>query len=89
MPTIEELAAEVASLRRRVEANEAVLDIHSLKARYGELVDRRFVAGRMVDTTTLRRLADEAAELFTEDGDLGRGTRVWAASPGGGPSPSG
>jgi hypothetical protein len=67
MPTIDELAAEVASLRERVEASEAVLAIHSLKARYGALVDRRFVGGRVVDAATLQRLAGEAAELFTED----------------------
>ena len=42
MPTIEELAEEVASLRRRVEASEAVLEIQSLKARYGELVDAMY-----------------------------------------------
>ena len=75
MPTIEELSAEVASLRRRVEATEAVLEIHSLKARYGELVDRRFAAGRVVDPDALRHLADEAAELFTEDA-------TWDGGPG-------
>ena len=75
MPTIEELAAEVASLRRRVEASEAVLDIHSLKARYGELVDRRFVRGRQVERSALERTAAEAAGLFTEDG-------TWDGGPG-------
>lgn len=67
MSTIEELAAEVADLRRRVEVAEAVLEIQSLKARYAEAVDRRFVRGRVVDDPTLRRLAAEAAALFTED----------------------
>ncbi len=75
MPTIEELAAEVASLTRRVEASEAVLEIHSLKARYGELVDRRFARGRQVDRSTLERTAAEAAGLFTEDG-------TWDGGPG-------
>jgi hypothetical protein len=75
MPTIDELAAEVAALRGRVEASEAVLALHSLKARYGELVDRRFVAGRVVDGATLLRLAEEAAELFTEDA-------TWDGGPG-------
>jgi hypothetical protein len=75
MPTIEELAEEVASLRRRVEASEAVLEIQSLKARYGELVDRRFEAGRVVDRPGLERLAHEAAALFTEDG-------TWDGGPG-------
>jgi hypothetical protein len=75
MPTIEELAAEVASLRRRVEATESELEIHSLKARYGELVDRRFVGGRVVDPDRLQRVAGEAAALFTEDG-------TWSGGPG-------
>ena len=42
MSTIEELAAEVASLRRRITSAEGVLEIQSLKARYGELVDQRY-----------------------------------------------
>jgi hypothetical protein len=75
MPTVEELAAAVADLRRRVEASESVLDLQSLKARYGELVDQRFSAGRVVDDDTLARVADEAAALFTADG-------TWDGGPG-------
>jgi hypothetical protein len=75
MPTIEELAAEVAALRRRVEATESELELHWLKAHYGELVDRRFVAGRVVDPDTLRHVAEEVAALFTEDG-------TWDGGPG-------
>ena len=75
MPTVEELAAEVAALRSRVEVTEATLEIQSLKSRYGELVDRRFVAGHVVDQPTLERLAGQAAELFTEDA-------TWDGGPG-------
>jgi len=75
MPTIEDLAAEVLSLRHRVEATEGVLHIQELKARYGELVDQRFARGEIVDDTTLRRVTDEAASLFTVDG-------VWDGGPG-------
>ncbi len=75
MTTIEELANEVAALRRRVEAAESVLAVQSLKARYAELVDGRFVGGRVVDPVTLDRVAREAADLFTEDG-------TWDGGPG-------
>lgn len=75
MTTIEELAKEMESLRRRVEAAESVLAVQSLKARYGELVDSRFVGGRVVDPGTLARLAGEAAGLFTEDA-------TWDGGPG-------
>jgi SnoaL-like domain len=75
MPTIEELADEVAGLRRRVEAAEAVLEIHELKARYGELVDQRFSAGQVVDEAALGQVAAEAAGLFTVDG-------IWDGGPG-------
>jgi len=75
MPTIEDLAVELVELRRRVEAAEAVLEIQALKARYGELVDRRFHTGQMADDATVRRVATEAAALFTEDG-------TWNGGPG-------
>jgi hypothetical protein len=75
MPTIEELAAEVSALRRRVEASEPVLEIQALKARYGDLVDQRFSAGEVVDDLTLDRLAGEVAALFTVDG-------TWDGGPG-------
>ncbi|HUO47403.1 MAG TPA: hypothetical protein VMU09_01090, partial [Acidimicrobiales bacterium] len=61
------LAAAVGDLRRRVEASESVLAIMELKARYGDLVDARFRLGTPIDATGLRRLAEEIAELFTED----------------------
>ena len=75
MSTIEELAEEVAALSRRVAASEAVLDLHSLKARYGELVDRRFSAGTVVDGATMAEVTAAAASLFTTDG-------VWDGGPG-------
>jgi len=75
MPTIEELAAQVAGLHRRVEAAEAVLEIQALKARYGDLVDQRFSRGALVDVDTLRQVTEAAADLFTEDG-------IWDGGPG-------
>jgi hypothetical protein len=75
MPTIQEVADEVAELRRRVDAAESILQLHELKARYGELVDRRFSAGQVVDGDTLRRVSREAADLFTVDG-------TWDGGPG-------
>jgi hypothetical protein len=47
MPTTDELAAEIASLRARVERSEAALAIHALKARYAQLVDERYARGRV------------------------------------------
>jgi hypothetical protein len=73
--TVEELAAEVASLRQRVATSESVLAIQGLKARYGELVDRRFAAGSVVDADTLAAVAASVADLFTADG-------VWDGGPG-------
>jgi hypothetical protein len=72
--TVEELAAEVAALGQRLAASESVLAIQALKARYGELVDRRFSAGSVVDTDTLAAVAGAVAELFTADG-------VWDGGP--------
>lgn len=77
MPSSEEsaaLAAEVARLSHRLDRCEAVLDIQSLKARYGELVDRRFPGGSPADGETLADLAGQIAALFTEDG-------VWDGGP--------
>jgi hypothetical protein len=68
MASVEELQAEVAALRVRVEAAEAVHAIQTLKARYAELVDARFVRGAPADKARLARVADEIAALFTEDG---------------------
>lgn len=74
MATVEELATELAALRLRLEATEGVLAIHALKARYADLVDRRFCEGAPVDVATMDALATAAAELFTEDG-------VWDGGP--------
>ena len=75
MSTIEELADEVAGLRRRVEMAEAILQLQDLKSRYGELVDQRFSAGHVVESDTLRFVSRQAAELFTVDG-------IWDGGPG-------
>ena len=75
MPTIDELAAEVADLGRRVHVAESVLQLQSLKARYGELVDQRYPSGRVADEVTLARLAGQVADLFTDDA-------VWDGGPG-------
>jgi hypothetical protein len=73
--SVEEVAAELGALRLRVEACESVLAIQALKARYGELVDQRFSEGSVVDATTLARVADAVAALFTRDGE-------WDGGPG-------
>ena len=75
MTTVEELAAEVADLTRRVETSEAILAIQTLKARYAELVDRRFSAGAVIDAGSLAVVASSAAALFTPDG-------LWDGGPG-------
>ena len=81
MVTIDELAAEVGALRVRLEAAEAVLAIHELKARYADLVDRRFSRGAMLDATTVAGLAHEIAATFTPDG-VWDGGRVLGVSRG-------
>jgi hypothetical protein len=68
MVTIDDLAAEVRALAARVDAAEAVLAIHELKARYADLVDRRFRRGAMVDDATVADLAEQIAGTFTADG---------------------
>jgi hypothetical protein len=75
MPTIDELAEELARLRTRVEKSESILQIHELKSRYAELVDCRFSKGKVVDPDTLTRIAKEIADLFHPDG-------VWDGGPG-------
>ena len=75
MTTVEDLAAEVAALRTRVEGAEGVLAIQALKARYGELVDRRYSAGAVVDAHSLAQVAEAVAALFTSDG-------IWDGGPG-------
>ena len=74
MTSIPDLATELAALRARVERCEAVLAIQELKAAYGELVDRRFSHGAVVDPATLGAVVDEIVQLFTEDA-------VWDGGP--------
>jgi hypothetical protein len=62
-----ELAARVEALERRLRAAEDVQAIERLKARYGELVDRRYAGGRPRPRDELERLAAEIAALFAED----------------------
>lgn len=81
MVTIDELAAEVGALRVRLDAAEAVLAIHELKARYADLVDRRFWRGAMVDADIVAALAEEIAGTFTPEG-VWDGGRVLGVSRG-------
>lgn len=75
MTTIEELAAEVTHLQRRVATSEGILAIQKLKSHYAELVDRRFSAGAVVDADSLATVASRVAALFTPDGE-------WDGGPG-------
>jgi hypothetical protein len=74
MPSLEEMAHELAELRARVASAEAVLAIEALKADYGELVDRRFSGGAVVDPESLSRVVEDLMELFTEDA-------IWDGGP--------
>lgn len=67
-------ASEMATLRRRVEDVESILAIQSLKATYGELVDRRFSRGTVAPAPELDATLDDIASLFTEDA-------VWDGGP--------
>jgi hypothetical protein len=75
-----ELRAELATLRRRVDATESVLAIEGLKARYGDLVDQRFVRGEVVDASRLEVLAAQIAALFTEDAEWDGGRALGVAT---------
>ena len=57
----EDVWAEIRALRHRLDAAEAVLAIHELKARYGDLVDSRFERGRLRGEDELAHIA-EASE---------------------------
>ena len=73
--SLEDIAAQLADVRRRLAVAEAVLAIQALKARYGALVDERFAQGSVIEGGALARLAELVAGLFTEDG-------VWDGGPG-------
>ena len=74
MPTLEELAHEVAALRSRVDHAEAALAIHALKARYAQLVDERYLRGSVAAPEIVAARAEALAALFSEDG-------VWDGGP--------
>ena len=74
MATLEQLSSEVAALRARVEEAEAAQAIQNLKARYAELVDARYVRGRLAPDEKVAAAAEQIAALFTEDG-------VWDGGP--------
>ena len=74
MATLEALAGELFELRARVERAEAVVAIQNLKARYAQLVDERYVRGRVADAELLAARAGAIAALFSEDG-------VWDGGP--------
>ncbi len=75
MTTLEGLATEIAALGARVRRTEDTLAIYELKARYGELVDGRYVKGSVADDEHLDTISNEIAELFTPDA-------VWDGGPG-------
>jgi hypothetical protein len=62
-----DLAATVARLAARLRAVEDVQAIERLKARYGELVDRRYGPRGVVASAELEDLAGAIADLFTAD----------------------
>jgi hypothetical protein len=74
MGPIDELRLQVAELRVRVEAAESVQAIHGLKARYAQLVDERYVRGKVAPEEKVAAVAEQIAALFTEDG-------VWDGGP--------
>ena len=74
MGPIDELTQQVAELRVRVEAAEAVQAIQNLKARYAQLVDERYVRGKVAPDEKVAAIAEQIAALFTADG-------VWDGGP--------
>jgi hypothetical protein len=78
VPTLEQLSNEVAVLRARLDAAEAVSAIHNLKSRYAQLVDERYVRGKVAPEEKVAATAEQIAALFTEDGvwDGGRALGV-------------
>jgi len=80
MSRIERLATELAALQTRLASAEAALAIQALKADYGELVDRRFSRGALVDSASLDRVVGDIVALFTEDAVWDGGTVLGIAS---------
>jgi len=74
MSNLEQLTAEVKELRARVEAAEAVAAIQNLKSRYAQLVDERYVRGKVAPEERVAAVAEQIAALFTADG-------VWDGGP--------
>src|SRR5215468_9355890 len=74
MSDLEQLTAELKELRARVEAAEAVAAIQNLKARYAQLVDERYVRGKVAPEERVAAVAEQIAALFTADG-------VWDGGP--------
>jgi hypothetical protein len=74
MGPIDELTQQVAELRVRVEAAESVQAIQNLKARYAQLVDERYVRGKVAPDERVAAVAEQIAALFTPDG-------VWDGGP--------
>ena len=74
MGPIDELTRQVAELRSRLEAAEAVQAIQNLKARYAQLVDERYVRGKVAPEERVAAIAEQIAALFTPDG-------VWDGGP--------
>ncbi|MEN8182602.1 MAG: nuclear transport factor 2 family protein [Myxococcota bacterium] len=62
-----DLGARLGALERRLGAVEDVEAIRRLKARYGELVDDRYLRGTARPAEELAPRAREIARLFTED----------------------
>jgi hypothetical protein len=79
MATTEELAAEIAALRERVERVEASLAIQQLKARYAQLVDERYARGSVAAPEIVAARAEAIAALFTEDGEWDGGPQLGTA----------
>ena len=67
MATLEALEQRLAELESRVQCSEDVESIRNLKARYGELTDRRYELKSDAEKAQLPGLAREIADLFTED----------------------
>lgn len=74
MGPIDELTQQVAELRVRLDAAEAVQAIQNLKARYAQLVDERYVRGKVAPEEKVAAIAEQIAALFTADG-------VWDGGP--------